>query len=70
MIYRPILKDIKRSGETHIVLDCRTLSIPDVLKQAQQVGIMTTYHSYFITSLVSCALMNLFDSKHIYYVRY
>ena len=51
--FRPLLKDIKASGETRIVLDCKTEHIQEVLKQAQQVGVMTAYHNYFITSLVS-----------------
>ena len=50
---RPLLKDIKKSGEVHIVLDCSTEKIQSVLKQAQQVGMMTAYHNYLITSLVS-----------------
>lgn len=46
------MKDVKKSGEVHIVLDCATEKIQGVLKQAQQVGMMTTYHNYIITSLV------------------
>ncbi|XP_071746528.1 glutamate receptor ionotropic, kainate 2 isoform X2 [Lepeophtheirus salmonis] len=49
--YRPLLKSMKTSGETQIILDCLITTVPDVLKQAQQVGIMTAYHSYLITSL-------------------
>jgi ionotropic kainate glutamate receptor 2 len=33
------------------VLDCSTERIYDVLKQAQQIGMMSDYHSYLITSL-------------------
>ena len=58
---RPILKDIKASSETHIVLDCQALSIPEILKQAQQVGIMTAYHNWLITSLVSHLIFYLID---------
>ena len=47
-----MLKDIKQSGQTRIMLDCSTNIILDVLSQAQQVGIMTAYHSYILTSLV------------------
>lgn len=50
--YRPLLKQIKNSAESHIVLDCSTEKIYDVLKQAQQIGMMSDYHSYLITSLV------------------
>ncbi|XP_014479807.1 PREDICTED: glutamate receptor ionotropic, kainate 2 isoform X3 [Dinoponera quadriceps] len=49
--YRPMLKQIKNSAESHIVLDCSTERIYDVLKQAQQIGMMSDYHSYLITSL-------------------
>ncbi|KAJ8910748.1 hypothetical protein NQ315_017205, partial [Exocentrus adspersus] len=48
---RPLLKQIKNSAESHIVLDCSTQRIYDVLKQAQQIGMMSDYHSYLITSL-------------------
>jgi len=50
---RPLLKQIKNSAESHVVLDCSTEKIYDVLKQAQQIGMMSDYHSYLITSLVS-----------------
>lgn len=49
--YRPLLKQIKNSAESHIVLDCTTEKIYEVLKQAQQIGMMSDYHSYLITSL-------------------
>ncbi|KAF7387254.1 hypothetical protein HZH68_012931 [Vespula germanica] len=49
--FRPLLKQIKNSAESHIVLDCSTERIYDVLKQAQQIGMMSDYHSYLITSL-------------------
>lgn len=52
-IFRPLLKQIKNSAESHIVLDCSTDRIHSVLKQAQQIGMMSDYHSYLITSLVS-----------------
>lgn len=50
--YRPLLKDAKKSGVTHVVLDVERDKIFTVLKQAQQIGMMTSYHNYFITSLV------------------
>ncbi|KAK7026645.1 hypothetical protein SK128_015457 [Halocaridina rubra] len=49
--YRPLLKDIKRSQETRIVLDVAQEKIYHVLKQAAQIGLMREYHNYFITSL-------------------
>lgn len=48
---RPLLKTIKASGESRVVLDCTTEKIYEVLKQAQQIGMMSDYHSYLITSL-------------------
>lgn len=50
--FRPLLKQIKNSAVAHIVLDCSTDKIYDVLKQSQQIGMMSDYHSYLITSLV------------------
>lgn len=49
--FRPLLKQIKNSAEAHIVLDCSTEKVYEVLKQAQQIGMMSDYHSYLITSL-------------------
>ncbi|PSN42075.1 Glutamate receptor ionotropic [Blattella germanica] len=34
--HRPVLREIRNSGEKNIVLDCSTQSLPGVLKQAQQ----------------------------------
>ncbi|RVE50834.1 hypothetical protein evm_004583 [Chilo suppressalis] len=51
--YRPLLKQIKNSAESHIVLDCATDRIRDVLQQAQQIGMMSDYHSYLITFFAS-----------------
>ncbi|XP_071445424.1 glutamate receptor ionotropic, kainate 2-like [Hetaerina americana] len=48
--YRYILRKIKRSGETNIVLDCSTEILYEVLKQAQQVGLMASHHNYIITN--------------------
>lgn len=53
---RPMLKDAKKAGVTHVVLDVERDKIFTVLKQAQQIGMMTSYHNYFITSLVSTAM--------------
>ncbi|KAK9880188.1 hypothetical protein WA026_010060 [Henosepilachna vigintioctopunctata] len=61
--YRPLLKQIKNSAESHIVLDCTPEKIYDVLKQAQQIGMMSDYHSYLITSL-DISGVNLEDFKH------
>ena len=50
--YRELLKEIKKAGEIHIVLDCSTEKIQSILTHASQVGMMTAYHNYLITSLV------------------
>ena len=51
-IFRKILREVKQSGEIHIVLDCDPSKIRTVLKEAQAVGMMTAYHNYLITNLV------------------
>eukprot|EP00095_Tigriopus_kingsejongensis_P005732 maker-scaffold28_size608977-snap-gene-0.9 protein:Tk05732 transcript:maker-scaffold28_size608977-snap-gene-0.9-mRNA-1 annotation:"glutamate receptor kainate 2-like isoform x4" len=61
--YRPLLKDIKQMGENRIILDCKPEHIFEILKQAQQVGIMTAYHTFFITSL-DLHLVELEDFKY------
>lgn len=48
-----MLKEVKKSLESHIVLDCDTDIILTVLDQAEDVGLMDDYHSFIITSLVS-----------------
>ena len=47
-----MLKAIRRTGETRIILDCSFDKIEAVLKQADSVGLVTDYYNYFITSLV------------------
>jgi glutamate receptor, ionotropic, invertebrate len=49
--YRSVLQRVKMTEEKNIVLHCSIDILPEVLKQAQQVGIMTEHHQYFITSL-------------------
>lgn len=49
---RPLLKDVKAIAERQIILDCKLENIFEILKQAQQVGLMTAYHTILITSLV------------------
>lgn len=60
-----MLKQIKNSAESHIVLDCSTEKIYDVLKQAQQIGMMSDYHSYLITSLVSILIVRFLTNVSI-----
>ncbi|XP_037082452.1 glutamate receptor ionotropic, kainate 2-like, partial [Pollicipes pollicipes] len=49
--YRPLLKRIKKSGSTKIVLDCRLSLLRPLLEQAQEIGMMNQYFSYLLTSL-------------------
>lgn len=49
--YRAILRRVQQSGEKYIVLHCSVEILPEVLKQAQQVGLMTDDHYFIITSL-------------------
>ena len=58
-----ILKEVKQSGEIHIVLDCDYEKIRTVLKEAQAVGMMTAYHNYLITNF-DLHLVDLEDFKY------
>ena len=49
--YRPLLKEIKKSEETRIVLDCDFEKINTILYQANQLELLTDYHNYLITSI-------------------
>nr|XP_053638630.1 glutamate receptor ionotropic, kainate 1-like [Cherax quadricarinatus] len=58
-----MLKDAKKAGVTHLLLDVERKNIFTVLKQAQQIGMMTSYHNYFITSL-DLHTVDLEDFRH------
>lgn len=49
--YRPVLRRIKQSDDNNIVLDCSIEALPEILKQAQQVGLLTDHHQILITNL-------------------
>lgn len=49
--HRQVLRDMKMAGERNILLDCSIQTLPEVLKQAQQVGLMTDEQNYIITTL-------------------
>ncbi|VEN63264.1 unnamed protein product [Callosobruchus maculatus] len=49
--YRSMLKEIKRTGMLHFILDCETENILDVLKEAKEQKLLTEFHSYILTSL-------------------
>merc|ERR550532_3389913 len=61
--YRSLLKEVKKMGSRRIVLDCAAERIRDILMQAAQVGMMTAYHNYLITSL-DLHMVNLDDFKY------
>ena len=46
-----VLLEVKQSGAIHIVLDCDQDHIKGVLSKADDVGLVTAYHSYLITNL-------------------
>lgn len=45
------MRRVKQSQDRNIVLCCSIESLPEILKQAQQVGLMTDQHQFIITSL-------------------
>ncbi|XP_037079302.1 LOW QUALITY PROTEIN: glutamate receptor ionotropic, kainate 2-like [Pollicipes pollicipes] len=49
--FRPLLKRIKKNAGTKILLDCRLSTVPSLLRQARELGMMNQYFSYLITSL-------------------
>ena len=49
--YRPLLKEIKKAGETRIVLDCDFEKVGNILKQAEEIGLVSEYYAYLITNL-------------------
>lgn len=49
--YRTALKDIWKSGQTNFVLDCSTENLAEVLKQAQQIGLMTFRYNYIVINM-------------------
>lgn len=48
--YRSVLRRVKLSADIHIIIDCSLAILPEVLKQAQQVGLMTDYHKFIVTT--------------------
>ncbi|RZC36839.1 Lig chan, ANF receptor and/or SBP bac 3 domain containing protein [Asbolus verrucosus] len=49
--YSSVLKELRKSGATHFVLDCSLEVLKDVLEQAQRFGLMTDKYNYFVTNL-------------------
>lgn len=51
--HRPMFKELKLSGEKHIILDYEIEHIVHILGQADEVHFMGDYQSFVITNLVS-----------------
>lgn len=49
--YRPQLRRVKHSDDKNIIISCSIETLPEILKQAQQVGLLTEEHQFIITSL-------------------
>ncbi|XP_012273738.1 glutamate receptor ionotropic, kainate 2 [Orussus abietinus] len=49
--FRSVLRMVKKSTDFDIILDCSYEILPEVLIQAQQVGIMSDRYKYIITNL-------------------
>lgn len=49
--YRPQLRRVKHSDDKNIIISCSIDTLPEILKQAQQVGLLTEDHQFIITSL-------------------
>lgn len=61
--YRAQLRRVKESQDMNIVIACSIETLPEVLKQAQQVGLMSDDHQFIITSL-DMHTINLEPFKH------
>ena len=61
--YRDVLKEIFMSESNLIVLDCEKHILEEVLKQCQQVGLISQGYSFFLTSLDGHTV-NLDDFKY------
>ncbi|XP_065292905.2 glutamate receptor ionotropic, kainate 2-like isoform X1 [Dermacentor albipictus] len=49
--FKKIMKDIGVTKQYNIILDIKTSSLPALIREAQDVNMMTYYHNYIITSL-------------------
>ena len=57
--YRPLLKEIKKAGETRIVLDCDFEKVGNILKQAEEIGLVSEYYAYLITNQVGGSILSV-----------
>lgn len=49
--FRQILQSVRDSNDTNIILDCSIESLPIILRQAMEVGLMTKYYNWIIANL-------------------
>ncbi|KAG5879600.1 hypothetical protein JTB14_025247 [Gonioctena quinquepunctata] len=49
--HRSVLKEVKSSGELHLILDCEAGHIMDILRQAKELKLLSEFHSYILTNL-------------------
>lgn len=63
--YRKVFWDLKQGNFKHMILDVKCKHLPTVLKQAQQVSMMSESHSYLIT----CPDVHTIDFEDFKYSR-
>lgn len=49
--FRPALRNLRESGQTHFVIDCPIRYLRELLSQIQQVGMLTRNYHFFLTNL-------------------
>ncbi|TWW68676.1 Glutamate receptor ionotropic, kainate 2, partial [Takifugu flavidus] len=53
---KPLLKEMKKAKEFHVIFDCGHEMAAWILKQALSMGMMTEYYHYIFTTLVSSGI--------------
>lgn len=48
--FRAVLRTVKLSKETRIIIECSTEKLDEILKQTQQIGLMTDQHHFILTN--------------------
>lgn len=59
-----LIKDIKSSGTSHIIVDIETRHMNEFIRQANEVGLMTAYFHFIFTSL-DLAILDYAPSANI-----
>lgn len=49
--FRPTLQNIRDTNHTNIILDCSIETLPIILRQAMEVGLLTKYYNWIIANL-------------------